>query len=214
MYKLIIETDSYAGNFERELIIYSFGMLPNGSGSFTAYARPFWDSTVGTGVETYENYLAFRNQRKKEKSNEEILSEISHYCIRKDKSDKELIAIYHRIQDKLEAENILHLYDYLEYTMQEVDDWKENTFYNLCEDSNSLFVQLKDILPERFEKIVIEQITKFFNLDIYNKIKDYEYLCMFDDIDRKHDEPITLNRIYIIDENENIVKTYFDNSTR
>lgn len=212
MFKLIIETDSYIGNFKRELIAYSLGISPNNENGFSAFIRPFWDSVVGTGVECYDNYIKFYKDYYKEMSDEDILNSDDFHC-KRGLTIKESIDRYRKNRKQMESEEIIHLYDYLEYAIQNVDDSIESTFYNIY-NSNSLFIQFKEMLPKRFERIIIKQIKKFFNLDILNKIRDYEYICEFDEVDRKQDNPVTLKRLYIVDEVDNIIKEFDVNTDK
>lgn len=213
-YKLIINTDSYTGNFERELIAYSFGRLSRGTGGFTAFARPFWDSVVGTGVECYENYVQIEKKRNKEKR-EPFSPMAKNLYIRKGLSEEEAIKkameVEEKVQKRMYDENILRLYeDYLCFTKQEVDDWEEVTFYNIdCYKSNectSIYVQLNKPLNEYFEKIIIPRIIRFFECDIYNRIKDYIYLCTNNV--RNLEKPFKLKDLVLIDENGNVIKDY------
>lgn len=57
-YKLMIVTNSYTGNFEREFISFCLGLDYN-----LAFSRPFWDKTIGTGVASYKNYKKLMKKR-------------------------------------------------------------------------------------------------------------------------------------------------------
>ena len=216
-YKIIINTDSYTGNFERELIAYSFGRLAR-VGGFTAYARPFWDSVVGTGVESYERYLEIN---KKEHSVEDSLDcqMMKQRLVGKGMSEDVAILkikkICESVSKKMAEENILRVYDeFLCFTNQRVDDWEEVTFYNIfCYEPNNcsaIYVQLNKPLTEYFENIIIPRIIKFFELDIYNKIQEYEYLCMFDEVNRTHNKKIKLKDLLLVDADGNVIKNYLE----
>lgn len=214
-YKLIINTNSYTGNFERELMAYCFGRLSNSTGGFTAYARPFWDQVVGTGVETYENYMEIQNGPKVERP---LYAEsIRLLNIRRGFSEEEAVKkameIEQKVRQKMKEESILRVYDeYLCFTLQEVDDWEEVTFYNICcynnDECNAIYVQLNKPLNEYFENIIIPRIINFFETDAYNKIKAYEWFCR--GYDFSPEEPFVLKDLILIDENGNIVKDYLN----
>ena len=216
-YKIIINTDSYTGNFYRELISYCFGRLSRDGTGFTAYTRSFWDNVVGTGVETYENYLRIRE---KEDSNKKIIidkdfrkQKLIASGISEEEAEKKLQEIADRVQQRINDVDILRVYnEFLCFTMQTVDDWEESTFFNIFsydgDRYSAVYVQLNKPLNNYFEGIIIPRIIKFFSLDIYNRIRDYECLCSYDEINRPHSKPIVLKDLLLVDENDNVIKNY------
>lgn len=215
MYKLIINTNSYTGNFERELMAYCLGRTKNGSGGYTAFSRPFWDQVVGTGVETYENYVVVEKQYRKDRESVSYDESVKDLCIRRGLTEDDAIQkakeIKEKVNKKMYDEDILRVYeDYLLFTMQWIDDWEEETFYNICpyegDEYTAVYVQLQKPLNEYFENIVIPRIIKFFEDDIYNKVEDYIYFCKGYKYEPK--EPFILKDLVLVDEEGNIIKDY------
>ena len=100
------------------------------------------------------------------------------------------------------------------YTYQEVDDWEQDTFYNIDsfyknkEDNyDTIFIQLNGILPEHIEKIVMERIKGFFEQDVYNVIKIYQYICQFGE-QCQYGKPIKLLDLELVDSDYNLIKKY------
>lgn len=214
MYKIIINTNKYSGNWVRPFIAYSFGKLANSDG-FTAYARPFWDAVVGTGVESYKNYLLIKDGFPEINNDDALLKRFLRLGYSKEDALLKVKEINKSIAQKRIEEDILRIYDeFLCFTNQDVDDWEEVTFYNIFNyesgDATAVYVQLNLPLTEYFENIIIPRIKKFFELDIYNRIKNYEYLCMFDEINRPQDERIELKDLILVDSGGNIIKNYLD----
>ena len=159
-YKLMIVTDSYTGNFERELISFCLGLDEK-----TAFARPFWDKTVGTGIENIEKYKKLIEEKDNIKMEDDELyyfiidmKKRLHNHAGKSLSDEEFKAnckkTYINIKNKDREKRWTNFYDkYLCYTNQDIDDIKEDTFYNICSYDNSdnkynaLYIQLNDIIP-------------------------------------------------------------------
>lgn len=96
-YKLMIVTDSYTGNFERELISFCLGLDEK-----TAFARPFWDKTVGTGIENIEKYKEFVNKQDNIKMEDDEL----YYFIIDIKKDYMLMKVYLMKSLKLNVKNL------------------------------------------------------------------------------------------------------------
>ena len=214
LFKLIINTNSYSGNFKRELIAYVFGRLANDTNSYTAFVRPFWDKVVGTGVETYENYKKIISKDLDDDLNLEHIKLI--YIKRgfdEEEAIKKTIELKEKIQKKNNETNISYFYDeFLCFTNQLVDDLYENTFYNIFnydnDDYNAIYIQLNKPFNEYFENIIIHRIINFFETDAYNKIKTYEWFCR--GYDFSPEEPFVLKDLVLVDENGNIVKDYLN----
>lgn len=215
MYKLIINTNSYTGNFERELMAYCLGRTRNGSAGYTAFSRPFWDNVVGTGVETYENYVVVEKQYRKDRESTPYDESVKDLCIRRGLTEDDAIQkakeIKEKVNKKMYDEDILRFYeDYLLFTMQWVDDWEEETFYNICsyesDEYTAVYVQLQKPMNEYFENIIIPRIIKFFEDDVYNKIEDYIYFCKGYKYEPK--EPFILKDLVLVDEEGKVIKDY------
>lgn len=219
-YKLMIVTDSYTGNFERELISFCLGLDEK-----TAFARPFWDKTVGTGIENIEKYKEFVNKQDNIKMEDDELyyfiidiKKRLHNNANESLSDEEFKAkckkSYINIKNKNKEKRWTNFYDkYLCYTNQDVDDIKEDTFYNICSYDNSdnkynaLYIQLNDIIPKYFEHYIISYIFEFFRENVYKKIYEYIWLC-YGWYDYKDSNDMKLLKLLLLDENDNIIKEY------
>lgn len=217
-YKLMIVTNSYTGNFEREFISFCLGLDYN-----LAFSRPFWDKTIGTGVASYKNYKKLMKKRNNLKmEDDDIFKTIceTQKVIKKrnnwddKKFEEECIKFYKKYKDQNQMTSWRRFYkEFLCKTLQLNDDIKESTFYNICsyEDKNmcdSIYIQLtqRDI-PGYFEYYIIKYIFEFFEKDIFNKIKSYIWLCHgWDDNFEKED--IQLKKLLLLDENDNIIKEY------
>ena len=58
-YKLIIHTDSYTGNFERELVAFAFGVLDKEKSDYAnSYKKAFWNSVAASDIDSLEEYAA------------------------------------------------------------------------------------------------------------------------------------------------------------
>lgn len=117
-YELIIETNSYTGNFERELVGYALGILDK------------VQMDLGDFHGKYEMNLFWQEEYGK------------------------------RIPYPFYSE----VHRYLMETWQDVDDWVQMTFYHMCDNSNSLTIQLAKPFDEKWEEIVIRRIKKFFEV--------------------------------------------------
>ena len=131
-YKLMINTDSYTGNFERELIAYVFGILDS------------------------------------------VQMEIEH-------SEKYREAFYTEESMTLEqCEEFLEEYLFERY--QEVDDWEQMTFYEICrfdsDKCNSLAVFLDKTLNEEWMERFKRRLQKFFNGG-YEEVENARWQEMF-----------------------------------
>lgn len=84
--------------------------------------------------------------------------------------------------------------DFLMETYQTVDDWEQNTFYNVeagthinvlkkPEATSCIIIQLAKPLDEHWESIIIPRMKAFFNKKIYDGLKDEDKivsLCLID----------------------------------
>ena len=150
-YELIIKTNSYTGNFDRELISYALGILDE------------VQMELGYFNGEYEMDLFWE---------EEFNSERKNYY------------------DEYELKD-----EYLMETYQEVDDWKQITFYHMADDINSLAIQLVKPLNEYWEEIIIRRIKKFFD------VNPCKYDCMLS-------KNTKLLDLYLVDSHKNRIKNY------
>lgn len=217
-YMLIVHTNSYTGHFERELVAYSIGILDEFQKTYgNSFKKAFWESYAGTGCTSLEAYNKFEEEFKThELAN--LLTEVDMLLERlkekdasiKDKQEERRKAIEKERYEK----NINRLYDsYLCYTYQEVDDWEQDTFYNIesyykgSDKCDSIRIQLAKPLNEELEEIVIKRIKNFFEKDAYNIIKDYDWLCSFGER-RKDKQDYKLLDLELVDSEYNLVKKY------
>lgn len=215
-YKLIIRTNSYTGNFDRELVAYSIGILDEIQEDYAdSYKKAFWTRYGGNGCNSLEEYNKFEEEYKIKELNrlysdaEDFLKELEE----KDPEAKARREERKKAREKKEyEEDINRLYDtYLCYTYQTVDDWEQDTFYNIDfykDDScNSIIIQLTQPLNEKFETLVTNRIKEFFENDIYNVISDYDWVCSFGE-KRNGKEDYKLLDLELVDENDNVIKKY------
>jgi len=224
-YYLLIHTDSYTGNFERELVAFCFGKLDEEQeGDFDKYSIPFWNNVVGQDINCLEDYEKINKPTAKTLDFETLaLMEQASALIKCLEEDREIEDIDKCLEDRknsfkkeFEDNDVRRLYDtYLCNTYQEVDDWEQETFYNICSfyknqkyNCDTIYVQLNKPLNEHFEKIIIERIKKFFELNVLSMVKRYEYLCDYlEDYTFKVNE-IKLLDLELVDENNNLIKKY------
>ena len=220
-YYLLIHTDHYTGNFIKELIAYCFGKLcDEHSSQMDSFIKAFWCSYAGSGCNSLNDYIQLENEY--EKNNNDILNinvftntidgPINNkYIKKKIEEKKEKLKMQHYETD------ILRLYDtYLCNTIQDVDDHKIETFYNIESyykndkyNCDSIYIQLYEPLPEHLETIVITRIKEFFENDIYNIITDYEWVCHFGHKQIQNDK-LNLLHLELIDNEFHIIKDYME----
>lgn len=222
-YKLIIHTDSYTGNFERELVAYAFGILDSHQEDYAnSFKKAFWNSVAASDIDSIEQYAEYEDDPSG------VSNMILEMNLLEDKLSRLLASEgLEDLREKINPEkrkkeleeekynnDIRRLYDYLCYTYQEVDDWEQDTFYNICSfyknkeyNCDTIFIQLNNILPEKFEKIIIERIKGFFENDAYNIIENYDWLCQFGE-GKTTKSNIKLLDLELVDENNNLIKVY------
>lgn len=169
MYKLVIQTDSYTGNFERELISYAIGILDEEQMYYSPeYSEKFWEEEFNI-----EN---------------------------------------HNIEDLPKEYDLYN--EYLEYSYEMVDDWHQEIFYNIGNSKNSklcdsIFLYLKKPLNEKWENIIIPRIKKFFDKDVRYQCENKAWTKIFHEAkDKSSIDDIRLIELYLIDENEDIIKRW------
>lgn len=156
-YTLVVECNSWVGNFERELIGYSMGILDEVQMNDVGYSEEeralFW----------------------KEVFNRDVPIEYEDEYVLKDK--------------------------YLCELWEEVDDWEQATFYNVCgrgnwtskETNSAIKIYLfEPIKPTWFEQLIVNRMYEFFEKKVYKWLHD--------------DTKITA--MYLTNDNGNIIKHY------
>jgi len=203
-YYLLIHTNSYTGNFERELIGYCFGVLPKACKNFAReYKKAFWNCVGASDIDSLEQYVDFLTEYYK------IYNKLENQDIKNIKENKDFKS------KVLEKDELLKLYsNYICSTLQQVDDWKEETFYNIESfyknkeyNCDTIYVQLKEPFNDYFESIVIERIKEFFENDIFNIIEDYRWVCEFGEKKNKHND-LKLLDLELVNEKNEIIKKY------
>lgn len=149
-YKLIIATNKYTGNFDRQLVSYALGTLDE------------VQMEMGDFHGDYEMDLFWK---------EEFNSERKEY------------------DDPYELKD-----EYLMETYQNVDDWKQFTFYHIYK-CNNVAIQLCKPLNDYWEEIVIRRIKKFFEVNP----------CQYDWV---LSDDTKLLDLYLVDSNNTIIKQY------
>lgn len=223
-YYLVIHTNAYTGNFERELIAYSFGKLEDAMSFYAPeYIKAFWNKVAGSDIDNYEQYIKLHRNYEYQSFYDDFRRSSIRFANIKQKpiSEEEIADKYQTVLAGLnkqkEDTDWYHIYDEcLLETMQEVDDGERVTFYNIggyfkndtamCD---TIYVSLRKPLPEYFEKIIIDRIKEFFSNNIYNIVRDYQWVCSFgmkhcgnDNIDYR------LQNLELVDSNYNVIKTY------
>lgn len=177
---LKIKTDDYAGNYERELIAYSLGILSGSCmyyyedgdlfyrESFDKYFKKYWKKE---GCRNYTEYV------------QHIKLLLMKYPIAP-ATDK-YTDFY---------ENMLHP------TWQVVDDWEEETFYNIhhADSGRTIVIQIRDENFSRTEvgQRLLKRIRKFFKKG---------YACK---IAKSYKKPPKLLSLALFDINEQLVEEF------
>lgn len=217
-YYLVVHTNSYVGNFERELVAFSVGKLDEEQDGYAReYSKAFWNSVVGSDIDSLEDYEAMCEECEELEDSVSIASRIdkllSNLTPEDAASDKE------EIRQEEYDHDVRRLYDtYLCNTYREVDDWEQNIFYYidsyyknstypyLCD---SIYIQLNKPLNEALEETVMKRIKMFFASDAYNIIRDYQWLCQLGTWDaRQERENLELFDLELVDSDMNLIKKY------
>lgn len=225
-YYLLIHTDSYTGNFDRELVAYAIGILDKEAGNYAKeYEKAFWNHVGASDIDSFDEYkncALCPDSKAYEEFDLSVINEVIERFKKNNYDGKEFTKAVDILKErrkkereKEKQENICRLYDtYLCYTYQEVDDWEQDTFYNIDsfyknkEDNyDTIFIQLNGILPEHIEKIVMERIKGFFEQDVYNVIKNYQYICQFGE-QCQYGKQIKLLDLELVDSDYNLIKKY------
>lgn len=223
-YRLVIHTDSYVGNFEREVIAYSLGKLDceqEEIGYGKDYLRAFWNKYAHDEIDSlkdYQDYLASKGKVVNEANDfvsdmTELLKKLDENAFAEYEAEKEARKMAR--EKERYAKDIMRLYDtYLLETYQEVDDWEQDTFYyidsyykNEKYNCDSIYIQFSNIPCQEIKDLIVSRIKEFFENDIYQIIESYSWVCQFGH--RKSGEnKFKLIDLEFIDEEENIVEKF------
>ena len=224
-YYLLIHTDSYTGNFDRELVAYALGILDEEQESHAKeYKKAFWNYVIAPDIDSLEEYqnCALCPESKAYKDTQHSIFDRVVERYKENYNEQELESAIDKLKERMikrcqdeKEKDICRLYDkYLCNTYQEVDDWEQDIFYNIESfyknkeyDCDTIFIQLNEILPEHLEEIVIERIKNFFENDIYNVIHNYQWVCQFGE-QNKHEKSIRLLDLELVDSDYNLIKKY------
>lgn len=217
MLKLIIHTNKYTGNFERELVAYSLGILQESQMDHSeSFQKAFWTSVAGVGINSYDEYLS--KIKNNDNFNDDnffdvmdraslVLGKLSEEDIKKRKEK--------RLQEKIDTDWSNFYENFLEKTYQWVDDIEEDTFYNIESyyknnkyNCDSIYIQLKKEPTEYFEKTIINRIKDFFENNILDIITNYDWVCQFGHKSFQDNSDLKLLDLELIDENNNLIKKY------
>lgn len=223
-YYLLIHTDSYTGNFDRELVAYVIGILDKEQESHAKeYKKAFWNSVAASDIDSLEEYKHFAlcpDSKEYVDLDLSVIDKITELFKENNYDDKELTRAVEVLKenrkkerDKQKEKSICRLYDtYLCYTYQEVDDWMQDTFYNIDSfyknkeyNCDTIFIQLNEPLPEHLEKIVIERIKGFFS--VYDAIENYIWICHWGE-EKETQKQIQLLDLELVDSDYNLIKKY------
>ena len=137
------------------------------------------------------------------------------------------IANYEQYKDLLKTMNdnsddYKNLYEkYLCYTYQIVDDWEQETFYNINSyyknskyNCDSIYIGLKEPLDEKYEKIIIPRIKAFFEENVYDIFEKYKYISTHNAFPAFLEEtkPTLLDIDLIKSKDNSLVKKYYENT--
>lgn len=172
-YLLKIKTDDYAGNYERELVAYALGILSVSCMYDYLNGDPFYQ-------EIFKKY--FKKYWKKEgcRDYEEYLQ---------------------KHPDAASTDKYTHFYkNMLHPTWQCVDDWEEETFYNIYhkDGGRTIIIQIRDaeFAGTEVGKRLLKRIRKFFKKG---------YACR---IAKSYKNPPKLLSLALFDTNEQLVKEF------
>ena len=217
---LLIHTNSYTGNFERELVAYCIGRLDEVQRNHSReYQKAFWNSVVASDIDSYEEYIDCELRDACDNATDLLAGLDDFSKLIESKKNVNLEEVLRKRKERAVKEryekDICRLYDvYLCDTYQTVDDWEQDIFYNIESfyknkeyNCDTIYIQFYMPLPEHLEKIVIGRIKQFFEQDVYNLIEDYSWLCQFGHRRPKH-EDLQLLDLEFVDQNYNLVKKY------
>lgn len=162
--RIVIKTNKYAGNFERELVGYCFGRLSDeqeNAGHAREYVKAFWQKYA-----TCNDYAGYLLKEEEQKKFEDLMR----------KADS-LLGLEGK-HKKISMQDIYE--DYLEFHREEVDDDYENTFYSI--EDKEISIWLKQDLPEKYLNLFMERIKSFFSNRVLEVFENAIYLTKFDSL--------------------------------
>lgn len=185
-YVLCIETDGYAGNFERELASWAFGISNAGQEGYAEpYEAAFWKKVSGRGnINSLDQY-------RKHKASEDKFADLMR------RADE--ILGKEPLSDGGE-EDILALYDkYLDYD--------NGSFYFLPDSSDgTIRVLLKKPLEGNIKDLVMNRIRTFFTCNVQDLFMQYEYLCLYGEPRSTKLAKVNLLSVMLLDKDSNVVE--------
>lgn len=200
---LKIKTDDYAGSYERELMAYSLGILSGSCmyyyedgdlffrESFDKYFKKYWKRE---GCRNYAEYML----KYPVIYQKEFMKTFKTLCGDSDMGCEEYLQKHPVVPatDKYTDfyENMLHP------TWQVVDDWEEETFYNIhhADSGRTIVIQIRDENFSRTEvgQRLLKRIRKFFKKG---------YACK---IAKSYKKPPKLLSLALFDINEQLVEEF------
>ena len=164
--RLVIKTDKYTGNFERELVGYCFGRLSEEqekAGYGREFVRAFWQN--------FSTCNDFEEYKKKEEEH----TEFARLMKRADKLLGNSCVVKATL---ITMEDIYN--DYFEYKREEVDDDYEETYYSINDKEISIWLQQE--LPGKFLQMFVQRIKSFFENNVLEVFENAIYLTKFDSL--------------------------------
>lgn len=188
-YRICVHTTGYTGNFERELIGYTLGVLDE-----VQEDNLSWDDQ-----NDYCKHWFYQDIMK--------MQERLYYFKLSEKHQEQT-----GLGDLLTSRENLLLQEFLLETYQEVDDWEQMTFYYIDKyfkdkeyDCNSVYIQLNKPLNDIWEEIIITRMFRFFK---DNRIINEKYGSLGIIYGNGKWDDIKLLSLELIDENDNVIKEY------
>lgn len=149
MLQLQIRTDTYVGNFERELIAFVFGKLEESQDDYAEeYTKICFKNLSRGKVDTYDDYVTLNNDSK--------LLDID-----------ELWGKLHYTAQEVD--------DCIDRTFYNIT----SNYKNIVYDCDTIFIQFKEELTKEQEDYVVNRIKEFFSGDVYNVITRASWLNTF-----------------------------------
>lgn len=212
---LVIHTNKYTGNFVRELVAYAVGILQEEQENYAKdFQKAFWNEEVGNEINSYEDYRKYIDANKEYNVMSKIFMDISNLN-ETDEDAKYSNEEFRKIAKSLEVkDDFKDLYEeYLDFSMQPVDDFIENTFYNIgkyykqessedsLENCNCIYIQLKKPLTGNYENLLIERIKKFVDKKVY---ENFDISKSLEDAMKD----LELIGLELVDKDNNLIKKY------
>lgn len=202
-YYICVKTNGCAGNWERELVAYSTGVLDYENRDEAGdYIRAFWNAFCGNGrIRSMEEY---REKRKDDEKFSSMMRRTAQILDGETKEDQEK-----------KGGNILDLYDkYLSY------DRSRGEFYHIggCPESgvqaDCLYIHLMRPLDDYLEGILVKRIVGFFEGNVQQAFDDYRYIMMFGERQHRDGKPDVLEEINLMDADGNVLKNMYGRDSK